>query len=454
MRFLHTVCALALAAPTLASANELDRLYGLALENDQLLRAASSARDAALESQPITRGALLPQISASGSYGTQDQTTISTNPAPPPEKITQKTSDTVQSYRGDLSQALFDRAAWYRWRQAGDTAALAQVRYRGAEQDLVLRTAVAYFNLLAADDGVRLADAQLQALERQLELAKKRFEVGLSAVTDVQETQARYDLATATKITADQALSSARVAMSYVTGSSDLHVVPLKDEIPLLGPAPANPQDWLKAAAEGNLDLKAAEIIAESSDKDIGIASSGHWPTVAATGSYSKSPGGGFFPETQTTTYGIGVSLPIFAGGSTQARVNAAKSTHEQRLAELEGTRRLTDSNTLIAYQSVLASIASVKAQKQAVLSNTTALEASSVGLEVGSRTTVDVLNAQSLLFSAQQTYARSRYDYLLNKLRLKALTGSLMQKDITEIDALLGVEAAPTPAPAPAPTK
>ncbi len=436
MRFLTTVCAAALLAPTLASANELDRLYGLALENDQVIRAAASARDAALEAQPITRGALLPQIGASGSYVQQDQTF--TQKGFP----TTKTSGAATNYGANLSQALFDRAAWYRWRQAGNTASLAHVRYRGAEQDLVLRTAVAYFNLLAADDSVRLADAQLQALERQLELARKRFEVGLSAITDVQETQARYDLATATKISADQFLSSARVAMSYVTGSPDVRVVPLKDEIPLLQPSPAKAPEWQKAAAEGNLDLKASEIIAESSDKDIGIATSSHWPTIAAVGGYSKSTGS--VQESEVTQYGVQVNVPLFAGGATQARVNSAKSTHEQRLAELEGTRRLTDSNTLIAYQNVLASIAIVKAQKQAVLSNTTALEASSVGLEVGSRTTVDVLNAQGLLFAAQQTYARSRYDYLLNHLRLKALTGSLMQKDLTEIDALLGYGAAP----------
>jgi outer membrane protein len=433
MRFLTTVCAAALLAPTLASANELDRLYGLALENDTVLRAAVGARDAALEARPITRGALLPQVGANGSYGFQDsQQTVGGKAQPP-------SNEKSTSYGASVSQALFDGGAWFRWRQAGDTVALAQVRYRSAEQSLVLRTAEAYFNLLAAADTVRLADAQKQSLSQQLELANKRFEVGLSAITDTQETQARYDLALAQMIAAEQALVTARIAMENLSGAQDVRVVPLKDEIPLVGPAPVTPATWRQAAAEGNLDVKAAEIVAQSADKDIDIANAAHWPVLSASGQYNNTSGGGFVSKSETTQYGVGVQVPIFAGGSTQARVNSAKSTHQQRVAELEGARRAADSNTLIAFQNVLSSVAQIKAQKQAVLSNTTALEASSVGVEVGSRTTVDVLNAQSVLFSAQQTYARSRYDYLLNLLRLKALTGSLMQKDLLEIDALLG---------------
>lgn len=446
MRLLTTLCAAALLTPTLASANELSRLYGLALDNDQTLRAAAAQRDANLEAQPITRGALLPQVNAQGRYGKEklDQTIGGTK---------QPTQDTKnQQYSATLSQALFDAGSFYRWRQAGDTAALAEIRYHAAEQDLVVRTAVAYFNLLAAADSVRLADAQLQALERQLELAKKRFEVGLSAVTDVQETQARYDLATATKIAADQAFSSARIVMQNLSGTNDVRVVPLKEDFAMAGPQPASPEAWRQAAAEGNLDLKAAELIAESADKDIDIARAAHLPTLSAGATYVSSTSGSVVGEVESkdTTYGLTLNLPIFAGGSTQARVNAAKSTHEQRVAEMEYTRRATDSNTLIAFQAVLSSIAQVKAQKQAVLSNNTALEASSVGLEVGSRTTVDVLNAQSTLFQAQQSYARSRYDYLINVLRLKAAAGQLMAKDLNEIDALLGAEAVPAPAAPP----
>lgn len=442
MRFLNTLCAMALAAPTLASANELDRLYGLALENDAVLRAAAAQRDAALEAKPQARGALLPQISANGSYTKQDVTVQNriNGVLTPPNKIVAA----AHGYGATLSQTLFSGAQWYALEQADGQVALAHANYRTAEQSLVLRAAQAYFNLLAADDGVRFADAEKKAVERQLELSKKRFEVGLSAVTDVQETQARYDLVTARMISAEQNLSSARIAVGDIAGVADVHIVPLKDEIPLAGPIPANLNDWLKAADDGNPTLKAAEIVAEIAGKGIDIARSGHWPTVSANAGYDNSISGGFSAKSEGTQYGLRVDIPIFAGGITQSRVRAATATHEQRVAELLGAKRKAESDAQLAYQNVLAGAAIVKAQKQAVLSNTTALEASDVGLEVGSRTTVDVLNAQQQLFAAQRDYSRSRYDYLLAVLQLKATAGQLMQKDLAEIDALLGFEATP----------
>ena len=452
MRFLKTLCVAALFAPTYASANELDRLYGLALENDAVFQAAQGARDALLEEKPAARGALLPQISASGSYGKQtgDATTESTVTSGPTAGTTVKTTraidTTTQDYSAKLTQVLFDLAAWRRLQKADDNVALAQANYRNAEQSLVVRLATAYFNLLAADDAVRSSNAEKSALERQLELAKKRFEVGLSAVTDVQEAQARYDLVTATSIVAQQTLASARIAVGDIAGVADVRIVPLKDEIPLAGPVPADLNAWLKAADEGNLTLRAAEIAASLADRDVGIAQSGHLPTLGASATYDNNKSGGAFgpQETNSTQYGVGITIPIFAGGTTQARVNQAQAVYKQRAAELSGAKRRAQSDTQIAYQNVLAGAATVKARKQAVLSSQTALEASSVGLEVGSRTTVDVLNAQQQLYAAQRDYSRSRYDYLIAVLNLKAATGQVMAKDVNEIDALLGVEAAP----------
>lgn len=445
MRLLNTLCAAALFVPALASANELDRLYGMALGNDPVLRAAAAQRDAALEAKPQARGALLPQINATGSYGQEDNTSQrrAGGMLSPPDHSKAAT----RSYGASLSQTLFSRAQWLALQQADDQVALAHANYRYAEQSLLLRATQAYFNLLAADDGVRFADAEKQAVERQLDLAKKRFEVGLSAVTDVQETQARYDLVTAQMISAEQNLASARIAVGDIAGAADVHTVPLRDDIPLVGPVPANLGEWLKAADEGNLSLKAAEIVAAIADKGIDIAGSGHWPVLSADASYTNSTSGGFLAKSDDTRYGVTLNVPLFSGGITQSRVRAAKATHEQRVAELAGARRKAGSDAQIAYQNVLAGAAIVKARKQALLSNTTALEASSVGLEVGSRTTVDVLNAQQQLFAAQRDYARSRYDYLLAVLQLKATAGQLMQKDLVEVDALLGLEATPDPA-------
>ncbi|MGH8481319.1 MAG: TolC family outer membrane protein [Nevskiaceae bacterium] len=440
-------CALALAllVPSLASANELTRIYQLAVDNDTQLRAAAGTRDAAIAANPRARGALLPQITGSGSYA-EGESTTNINKAGDVDS-----DDETTNLQLTLRQALFDAAAWNRWQSAGRQAAAAQATYVIAEQNLALRVTEAYFNLLAAADSVRFADAEKKAVERQLELAKKRFEVGLSAITDVQEAQARYDLTVAQMIEAEQVLSNAQVAVSEITGTSDARIVPLKDEIPLLGPDPDSVNDWLKTAADNNLNIRVAQANADAARQDVDAAWAGHYPTVALTGLYRQFDdegvsvlGGVTTTERDSTSFGVEVTVPIFAGGSTQAAVSAARGARDQRVAELEGRKRETERSTKNAYQGVIAGVSRVKALAQAVVSNTTALEASEVGLEVGARTAVDVLNAQRELYRAQRDYARSRYDYLLNILRLKQAAGQLAAKDLNEIDSLLGAEQGP----------
>jgi outer membrane protein len=457
MRFLTFVCAAALAAPSVASANELQRVYDLAVQNDTTLKAAAGARRAGVGEEPRAFGALLPQITGAGTYtdSSGEQTTTYTDP-PPSFPLSNngipESSDSQQSVlRLSLRQALFDAATWNRWQQADASAAGAEVTYRIAEQALVLRVAQAYFDVLAAADSVRFADAEKKAVERSLELAKKRFEVGLSAITDVQEAQARFDLTVAQLIEAETALETAKSALSEITGASHAGIVPLREEIPLLGPNPDNVNDWLKAAAENSLEIRLARWTAESAKQGMEAARAGHYPSLAFVGGQSltdrEATGGPFGPtetESDDLALGLELSVPIYAGGSTQASVNIARGTYEQRRAELEGRRRSVERTTRTAYQGVIAGVSRVKAYKQAVLSNNTALEASEVGLEVGARTAIDVLNAQREVYRAQRDYSKSRYDYLLNILRLKQAAGQLGRKDLNEIDALLGAAATP----------
>jgi outer membrane protein len=441
MRFL---LAVVLLSPALASGNELSRVYALALQNDAQLQAAAHARDAVLEGDARARGALLPQVNGFGSLSRENNEITATGPVPPGTPVTRSASGEPYNLTVSLRQALFDAAAWNRWQQAGRQAVAAQARYRIAEQALTLRVTEAYFNLLAAADSVRFADAEKKAVERQLELAKRRFEVGLSAITDVQEAQARYDLTVAQLIEAEQALSSARVAVAEITGAVDLRIAQLREEIPLLGPDPDSVDDWLKTAAESSLDLRLARAQADAAAQDVDVSRSGHYPTLSFVGQRSVGEEAGFNQfEYDTDRVGLELNVPIFAGGATQAAVNQSRSTHQQRLAELESARRQVERNTRIAYQGVIAGVARVRALKQAVVSSTTALEASEVGLEVGARTAVDVLNAQRELYRAQRDYARSRYDYLLNILRLKSAAGRLEVRDLNEIDALLGAAVA-----------
>jgi outer membrane protein len=440
MNHFQRALALALLVPSMASANELSRIYELAVKNDTQLQAAKGARDAALAGNPQARGALLPQVNGSGNYYEGDQTT---NLGAGDQESDLKGNELNLSLR----QALFDAAAWNRWQQADANSAAAWATYRLAEQSLTVRVAEAYFGLLGAADNVRFADAEKKAVERQLELAKKRFEVGLSAITDVQEAQARYDLTVAQMIEAEQALTTAQTAVSEITGAADASIVPLKDEIPLLGPNPDSVNEWVKSAAEKSYDIRLASAQMRAAREGVDLARAGHYPTVNAFGTKVLSEDTAVFPtgttdrETDRLVYGVEFNVPIFAGGATQAAVNAAQGTLEQRRAELEGKKRSVERNTRTAYQGVIAGVSRVKAYTQAVISNQTALEASEVGLEVGARTAVDVLNAQRELYRAQRDYSKSRYDYLLNILRLKQSAGQLAAKDLNEIDALLGAQ-------------
>ncbi|HUR41172.1 MAG TPA: TolC family outer membrane protein [Verrucomicrobiae bacterium] len=459
MRILNSLLLAALVAPSVASANELMRVYDLAVINDPTMRAQRGARDYTAYGEPAARGALLPQLSGSGIKSEGESTTTTTITPTPPGSTTngqpRDSDDESQTLQLDLRQALFDATAWNRWQQAEANADAANATYRIAEQNLILRAAEAYFTLVASADSVRFADAEKKAVERSLELAKRRFEVGLSAITDVQEAQARYDLTVAQMIEAEQVLDIAKVLITEITADPATTIVPLRDEIPLLGPSPDNINDWLKASAANNLSTAVARSLLEAADQGVDLARAGHYPSLYAFGRQSETERKGVefgaFTDTQgdSLTYGVQLNVPIFAGFTVMSNVNSAKGLREQREGELEAQRRAVERSTRNAYQGVIAGVSRVKALKQAVLSSTTALEASDVGLEVGARTAVDVLNAQRELFLAQRNHARARYDYLLNILRLKALAGQLMRKDLAEIDALLGSEPAMAPAPA-----
>ncbi|MDB5968457.1 MAG: hypothetical protein JWQ90_907 [Hydrocarboniphaga sp.] len=467
---LFAAAALGLA-PGLASANELLNVYSLAVAHDTQIATAGYARDAALESRPQARAALLPLINGTYTYskgrskGESSQSSETTvdedgDNQPDIDPLTGEvklipitisrdfnTNDTNRNLSVNLTQPIFNWAAFMQYSKSADQLALAQATYRSAEQNLMLRAAKAYFDYLAANDDLRYTGAQKASLERQLEQAKKRFEVGLSAVTDVQEAQASYDLVLANVIAADQKLAAAREALLEVTGQQDARLVPLQDEIPLPGPQPENVEAWLGQARENNFDLAIARINQALAGHDVSIARAGHYPTLNLVGAYTDSDQsskersadvGDFSQNSKGPSVGLQLSVPIFSGFLVQSQTRQAQSVEQQRQSEVEGSLRSVSRTTRDAYLGVLSGSARVRALKQAVVSNQTALQASETGLEVGTRTTVDVLNAQSLLYSAQRDYARARYDYLIAILTLKSASGRLTQADLGEIDQLL----------------
>jgi len=440
-----------------ADANDLLDTYRKALEQDTTLSAAKFARDAAIEAKPQALSAFLPQFSA-GASSNRSRTSITQqdvlviDPSQPPVAVegTSTFFNDALSYQVTLSQTIWSFEAWRQLKQADSQVALAEATYRSTEQALILRVAQAYFNVLSASDAVRTNTAERDANERQLLQAKKRFEVGLAAITDVQEAQAAYDGSVATLIGAERTLSNARRALGEITGGYAETAEGLIEEIPLASPNPVSVDDWLKVARDSNFDLQIAELNAEVAKKAVDIAYARHYPTLGIDGSYGEQYNSfERSPDSKRGSIGISVNVPIFSGGLTQSQVRQAAATRDQSLSQLEGSKRSIERQTRDAYQGVISGIASVKANLQAVKSNQTALESSQVGLQVGTRTEVDVLNTLRNLYIAQRTYYQSRYDYLLSVLTLKQQAGNLTESDLADIDRLL--LAAPAPAAAPA---
>lgn len=461
--FRRLLCLL-LLCPGLAQANDLLRVYKLAQANDATLAASRYAREAALQNKPLARALLLPQLSGSYDYVFNDTEVDVTYVDPTTGAsvpLSRKNDGTDKSLSVTLSQPLFSLEAWYQFKQASEQAALAQLTYRGAEQELLLRVSELYFGVLGARDAHRSAVAEKAALEQQLELAQQHLQVGLSSITDTQEVQARYDLSVASELQAGQVLATAIEALEEITREplrsivedESVNVVPLnpaaatrpglaalQEDIPLPTPNPVGVDPWVTHARLGNFELLAAKLNFSVADRGLSAAKSKWLPTVAATASYldSTSEAGAFPTELSGTSVGIGVRLPLFSGGATRAGIRQAEAVRGQRLAEYDGARRVVERNTRNAYQAVTTGASRVHALKQAMASSASALEASEVGLEIGTRSAIDVLNARQQRYAAERNYQSSRYEYLLSVLRLKAVAGQLVLQDLVQVDGLL----------------
>ena len=449
----RTLLASLFLTPALVSANDLLETYRKALDQDTTLAAAKHQRDASVEAKPQALSAFLPQLNAQGSATRsrsriEQQDVIILDPANPPpttdDGVSTFLNDTL-SYQVTLSQTIWSFAAWRQLKQSDSQVALAEATYRSAQQALILRVAQAYFTVLGSSDAVRTNTAERDANERQLLQARKRFEVGLAAITDVQEAQAAFDASVATLIGAERTLSNARRALAEITGGYAETAEGLVEDIPLASPNPVPVDDWLKVALEQNYDVQIAELNAQVADKAVGVAYARHYPTLGIDGSYGESQNSfARNPNTTRSSIGLSLNVPIFSGGLTQSQVRQAAATHEQTLSQLEGARRSIERQTRDAYQGVISGIASVRANQQAVKSNQTALESSQVGLQVGTRTEVDVLNTLRNLYIAQRTYYQSRYDYLISVLTLKQQAGRLTESDLADIDRMLLSKPAP----------
>jgi outer membrane protein len=468
--FLLASCVALALGTSVARGENLLEVYQASVKSDPIVREAEANRLAALEAKPQARALLLPQISLGGQINTSDSDSESYFPQVNPatgEVISvgnrnETDTDSYWDYTAQVTQTIFRWDQWQTLKRADSEVALAEANYRAAQQDLMVRVSRRYFDVLAAEDTLSAAEATLQAFSRQLEQSEKRFEVGLIAITDVQESQAAFDSATAGVIAAKRALATAQELLRELTGEVYETLAKPAEDMPLDQPQPADEDTWVTQALEQNLNVIAARLGVETAKADVKIAQSGHMPTVDLFAQRFENdrsadqvntriqrtddpdvpppvPVAGIADSNRTDdVIGLRVNVPIFSGGATQSRVRQQVYRHRASRERLDGALRGAERETRDAYLGVLAERARVNALKQSVTSNQTALEATEAGFEVGTRTTVDVLDARRRLFEAQRDYARSRYDYLINLVRLKSAAGVLSPQDLAYINEFL----------------
>lgn len=437
MRGLSAAILMVVCCVSARAENLLD-VFHLARDSDPALQGADAARRAAQAAQDERNTLFKPRAAfdATTSYTRQEILNSSSR------FVAAGVSEYNNQQLGvSLNQPLFHQDYDAQIRQASAQTLQAEAEYVVAEQDLSLRVSQRYFNVLAAADDVNTADAELQAIDQQLQQAKRRFEVGLIAITDVHEAQARFDAAQAAKIDAQNKLSAAREALAEITGRAPDTLALLANDAPLTPVEPADIEHWVRTATDTNPRLVAARAAVEAAHQAVEVNRHSDTPTLEAVASHNYTNlGGGNLGsrETQETTLGLQFKYPFYQGGAVDARLRGALERETQARAQLEQQRRAVVSLTRNAYLGIHAAISRVVALRQAVVSNTSALEAVQAGYTVGTRTSVDVLDAQRQLYQATRDLSRARYDYVLALLTLKQASGQLALADLDRVNGWL----------------
>ncbi|MDW3095564.1 MAG: TolC family outer membrane protein [Gammaproteobacteria bacterium] len=414
-------------------ANGLIDIYTIAKAQDTEFREAEANYLATSQASPIARAALLPQLNFSAE--TSDNTLET-------EGQTFGVSGGDVDYNSHgyslrLTQSLYNRDFYVQLKQANNNVARAQAQFDASKQDLVLRVTELYFNVLAARDDLEFATAEKNAINRQLEQAENRFEVGLIPITDVKEAQSSFDSSVAREIDAEIALELAIDALAVITGDRITDLKTLSQRMQLVRPEPDSVTEWINKALNQNLALLINEYDTKIAKQEIQRNKAQHLPTVDIVAAYNDSDSGGLTGSRKTEDSRIGLELnfPIFQGGRTHYQTKESQYLYKASLQAHERIKRETTRDTRDAYHNVVAGISRVNAFNRAVESAEVAAEATEAGFEVGTRTSVDVLLTLRSVFQAQRDYSRSRYDYLLDTLRLKNAAGALSGDDLLQID-------------------
>jgi outer membrane protein len=424
----------------LSSKTDLVTVYQEAAKSNADIAAARADYQARREVVPQARAGLLPNLSAGANYG-DTRTEVDTPSA------TSSRSGLV--YQANLSQPLFRADRWFQLQAAEATSEQASLELSATEQNLILQSAETYFAVLRAQDTLASTKAEEAAFKRQLDQANERFDVGLSDKTDVLEAQAGFDTARANRLLAERAVDDAFEALVTLTNRDYLAVEGIVHTLPVLAPTPNDAKAWVDTAAAQNLNLQASLYAVTAAEENLRQRKAGHAPTLDAVASYQQGDNdslgftnsGGlprYSGDVSQRSIGLQLNIPLYSGGLTSSQVREAYQRLGQTEQLRESLRRQVVQNTRNLFRAVNTDVETVQARRQSIISNQSALEATEIGYQVGTRNIVDVLDAQRQLYSAVRNYNDARYDYILNNLRLKQAAGTLSPADLEALGSFL----------------
>ena len=426
-------------------AENLVQVYEQAKETNPDLRSSLADKDKAYSAISGSRASLLPQVGLSASYGVTHGRRDTSG----------QKSKSGNLYQVTLSQSLFNFANWKNLDITKKQASIADITYQYQGQTLILNTSVAYFNVLKALDALSFIEAQKKAIGRQLEQTQQQHQVGLVAITDVQNAKANYDLTVAQQVNALNDLNNAIEDLRQVSGRfysqlASINTKTFKTEMPTQIGA------LLKQSETSNLNLLTMKLNQDIARDQIKLAQSGYMPTASVDASTNLNKTDRYGKQTSPnvpngTKYsgsnyvGVSVSMPIFSGGATMSQVEQAQHNFVSFSEKLESTNRSVINQVRSSYNNISSSISAIKAYQQAVVSAESSLEATTSGYQVGTRTIVDVLNATTQLYSSKRNLSDAKYTYLTSLLQLKYAVGTLTADDLVYLNNMLGKELSTT---------
>ena len=417
-----------------AYGQDLLEIYDLALQNDSALKQMHANRLAIGESKNQSVANFLPNVSF---IGVNNLSRLTNNRATYQGSGVQKYLD--KTYTLNLTQPIFHWEHWVQLSQSDNQIAQAEADFQAESQKLIVKITEAYFNVLSAEDNLKFINSEKQAISRQLEQATQRYNIGLSDITEVREAQAAFDRTSASEIEALNEIDSKKEALIEIIGEQDIALKSLVNEIPLSRPDPDDISTWSDSAEDANFSIISAFNQMEFARKSIDLQRGGHFPKLDLVASYGKYDSSSSFGlQGSTELVGLRLNVPLFEGGAINSKTDQAIYKYEQAKESLIAAKKAVKRQVKDAYRGVTSSISRVEALKTAVNSAEIALQASQAGFEVGVRTLVEVLNQQRDLYRAKRDFSRTRYDYLINSIKLKQASSSLTQDDLERINQLL----------------